>query len=196
MAAIAQGVRRHVAVGIVPMAALAAPCSKNFSESSPTIFCTRTKSIIDVCLGNAEAVSERLAMLVPEHGPDLVVLTWEDAWARAENAAKTEPVEINEAAWNYALNVLPPLAWRNSPAGESFKVSEPLFGTVVSIYLRLGERRFSFNDSVRLAHDDCCARVFASRAFAEPAEDKPVAPLPEPIESPYGRMWPEVDIER
>lgn len=165
----------------------------SFSETSPTIFCTRTKQIIDVCLGNADAVADRLAMLVPEYGPDLVVLTWEDAWERAEAGCKTEPVEINEEVWNYALNVLPPLAWQSTGSAESFKVSEALMGTIVSVYVRIGDRRFTFNDTARLRHDECCARVCGSLAFALVAEDKPVEPLPEPQETPYGREWPDAD---
>ena len=165
----------------------------NFSETSPTIFCNRTKQIIDVCLGNADAVAERLAMLTPEHGPDLVVLAWEEAWERAEAGCKTEPVEINEEAWNYALNVLPPLAWQSTGSAESFKVSEPIMGSILSIFVRLGDRRFTFNDSARLRHEECCARVRNSLAFAHIAEDKPAIPLPEPEEGPYGREWPDAE---
>jgi len=68
-----------------------------------------------------------------------------------------------------------------------------VFSSLVNIYVRLGDRRFSFIDSVRLRHEACCARVAASRAFAEPAEDKPAGPLPEPEETPNGYAWPETE---
>ncbi|WP_072387082.1 hypothetical protein [Hyphomicrobium sp. CS1BSMeth3] len=160
-------------------------------DMTPTIFCTRTKRVIDVCKGDADAVADRLQSLTRDYGPDLVVLAWDDAWQRMEAAAKTEPVEINEEAWDYALSVLPPLGWRNDGSRESFKVCEPVLGTLVSIYVRLGDRRFTFIDSARLRHDECCGRVAASRAFLDdPAEDKAAEPLPEPQETPAGYAWP------
>jgi len=164
--------------------------SMNFSNSSPTIFCTRTKQIVGVCKGSAEDAAERLVKLRSEYGPDLVVVSWEEAWECAEAAARTEPVEINEKAWVYALNVLPPLAWQSTADAESFKVSEPIQGTIVSIYVRLGDRRFTFDDSARLRHEECCARVRDSRAFADKADDCSAKPTPEPEEGPSGHGWP------
>lgn len=51
----------------------------NSDDLTPTIYCTRTNRVIDVCKGDADAVAERLVALSREYGPDLMVLSWNDA---------------------------------------------------------------------------------------------------------------------
>lgn len=131
--------------------------------TTPTAYCPRTHRVIDfVKPGESnEAALSRLA----EYGPDLVILPLDEAWARHEAAFKSEPVEIAEADWSYALNVLPPVRWTRDGFGESFKMSERLTGAVTAIYVQLNGRFFSFNDDIRTPHAECCRRVFYSPAY-------------------------------
>lgn len=135
------------------------------TDDTPTIYCTRTNRIIDTCLTGQDGPDAKLARYMPEYGPDLVVIPFADAWQRHENAAKSEPSEITQEQWDYALNVLPPVSWRNDGSAESFKISERLTGAITAIYVRLNERHFTFNDDIRTPHEECCRRVFHSQAY-------------------------------
>lgn len=136
-------------------------------DTTPTIYCTRTNRLIDTCLPGQEDAATKLVKLSAEYGPDLVVLTFDEAYQLHEDAAKSEPVEITEAKWHYALNVLPPVAWHRTSDGESFKISERITGAITSIYVHLTGRYFTFNDDIRTPHAECCRRVVQSMAFRE-----------------------------
>lgn len=84
-----------------------------------------------------------------------------------ENAAKTEPQEIERGEFLRMLNILPPVTWINRIDAESFKISEPMIGSVGSIFARItrptsdGEaedRYFSFVDYLLTPHDQIIAR--------------------------------------
>lgn len=143
------------------------------ADDTPTIFCTRTNSLIDTCLTSPEAAQQKLARYCAEYGPDLIVIPFDEAYRRHEDAAKTEPEEITEQAWHDALCVLPPVAWMNTSAGESFKMLERLTGRITGIYVRIHERHFQFYDDIRTPHDDCCHRVAQSKAYRARAEPGP-----------------------
>ena len=161
-------------------------------EDPPAIFCTRTHRVIDVC-GADDQEAHRQGHLA-EYGPDLVILPFSEAWQRHEDANKTEPEEISEAAWHEALNVLPPVCWRNDGNGESFKLGEPLTGAITAIYVRVGDRHFTFNDDVRTPHNECLRRVARSKAWRdrqEPHTD--VTSTASPANTP---SWSEEDRNR
>jgi hypothetical protein len=120
------------------------------------IYCTKTNQIIDLVKSDANAA---LAALQPKYGDDLVVLPFDDAWKRHEDAAKTPPIEIDEDAWMYALEVLPPAGWKHADGGEVFKCSERLTGAITAIYVRIDDRYFTFNDDIRLPAVECVKRV-------------------------------------
>jgi len=138
------------------------------TDTTPTVFCTRTQRLIDA-VHPGETAATALSRLAA-YGPDLTVLPLAEASARHEQAFKTEPTEITEAEWHAALNVLPPVAWRNTAAGESFKMSERTTGAVTAIYVRINARHFTFTDDIRLPHADCVARVLQSQAYRETPE--------------------------
>jgi hypothetical protein len=74
--------------------------------------------------------------------------------------------------------------------GESFKISERLSGVITAIYVSIGQRYFTFNDDIRLPHRECCQRVLASAAYAEPKLLEPAAdkaPWPRPPIGERGR---------
>ena len=128
-------------------------------------YCSATNRVIDLLRPGEppEAAIRRLA----GYSSALVILPFKEALARHEAAYRTEPVEIDEAAWHEALNMLPPLAWQNTACGESFKSSERITGAITAIYVRINDRHFRFDDSVTMPHADCCANVLASRAYRD-----------------------------
>lgn len=112
---------------------------------------------------DAEAIN-RLA----EYGPGLVVLDLTEAAKREDDAHRTEPSEITAERFQDMLGILPPVAWRITGNGESFKISEPLTGSIHSIFVKLNERHFTFDDRITLKHAEICAKVFHSEAYRAP----------------------------
>lgn len=139
----------------------------SLTDDTPTIYCTRTRMLIDTCLPGQDSPEAKLARHQERYGPDLIILPFAEAYQRHEDAAKTEPEEIAEDRWHYALNVLPPVSWRNTGNGESFKISERITGLITAIYVRINNRHFTFNDDIRTPHDECCRRVFQSPAYRQ-----------------------------
>ena len=90
---------------------------------------------------------------------------FDQIYKRAENSYKSDPVEITEAQYIEALEVLPPVGWTSAKGVESFKMSERLYGLITAIYTRIGKRYFTFNDKISLPADQIADRVFASVAF-------------------------------
>ena len=135
---------------------------------TPTIFCLTTNRLIDL-IRQGETAATALTRL-QSYGPDLAILPLAEAQARYERQFKTEPVEIDEGAWHEALNVLPPEDWRHDANGESFKCSEPTAGSITAIYVRVGQRHFTFNDDAATPHAECLRRVGQSRAWREHEE--------------------------
>jgi len=134
-------------------------------ESRPVVFCTATRRIIDV-VKTGESDAAAVARLA-DYGTALTVLPLGDAAHRYESQFKTEPFEIPEAKWHEMLGVLPPVGWRNTACGESFKLSERTAGNVTSIFVRINERYFTFSDDIQTPHDECCRRVAQSRAWRD-----------------------------
>ena len=122
------------------------------------VYCTASNRIIDL-VRKAETEAQAVARLYDDYGPNLTVLPFDEAEARFEAQFKTDPVQITESEWWYALEVLPPEDWHHTGAGESFKMSERLAGSITGIYVVLDEGYFMFNDSAQLPHADCVARV-------------------------------------
>lgn len=94
--------------------------------------------------------------------PDAQRMTLEDAILAKENALISAPVDITEAQFIDALEVLPPNQWRNLGVEESFKICEHLSGAITTIYARLGTRYFSFNDRFDTPHAQIIAKCKAT----------------------------------
>lgn len=129
--------------------------------SNPVVYCEATKRPIDYLPKGTTEVPQRLREV---YGDRLIIVSVEQAYQRQQDAAKTPVEEITERKWTYALEVLPPMAWRNTGTRESFKMSEFVVGDVTAIYVRLGgggapDRYFTFHDVYRLSHEQCCDRV-------------------------------------
>lgn len=173
----------------------------NITGTTPTVFDPATKSIIDFV--KPTETNEQALLRLERWGPGLIVLAYDDAIAIHENAAKTEPAEITPERWEDMLCVLPPASWRNTGAEESFKLSERKTGLITSIFVRLEDRYFTFDDDIRTPHATCCDRVRQSHAFMNPSDLAPsvdksdtLVPHPEPEEDAGGRGWPSDDNDR
>lgn len=125
------------------------------------IFCARTCNFIDT-VPPGQNPDARLRQLLQQYGPDLVLLTPEDALNRYEARFITAPEEITEERFLEMLNILPPVSWTSDHHGESFKIVERLAGRITTIYVRLGTRHFTFSDNIRTPHAECCRRAAAS----------------------------------
>lgn len=100
-----------------------------------------------------------------EYGDNLIVLSLDEGAKRQEESFKSPPQEISEEKWMEMLCVLPPVSWKHDSTGESFKLSERTSGTITAIFVRIGQRFFTFSDSIYTPHAECVARVFISDAF-------------------------------
>jgi hypothetical protein len=107
-------------------------------DNSPhAVYCVRKHQFIDMAEDRASAETA-LKRYMPDYGPNLVVLSQDDAMACHAAAFRSEVSEITAATWEDMLGVLPPMPWRNDGLGESFKLSEYLTGSITSIYVALG----------------------------------------------------------
>ncbi|MEN4559679.1 hypothetical protein ABEG45_23270 [Pantoea agglomerans] len=62
--------------------------------------------------------------------------------------------EITEERWMDQLTVLPPLDWKSSPAGETFKCCEMYSGKVTHIFAHIRGRYFECRDYAWKKHAD------------------------------------------
>lgn len=149
------------------------------TANRPTVvFCTATQSIVDyVHAGRGETEAQAIARLTPDYGTALTTMPADEAQLLYENKFKTPVSEITLEAFEYALNVLPPVAWTRARGAQSFKISERTAGRVTAIYVEMRGRTFTFQDDIRTPHNACCERVAAFIA------ENPVSTI-KPEESP------------
>lgn len=95
-------------------------------------------------------------------------VTCEEAWTAIDAAAlakyKSGILEVDEACFMDALNVLPPVGWTTKAGVESFRISERIWGNITDIYARLGNRHFKLADDIRLPASTVAERVAAFAA--------------------------------
>lgn len=132
--------------------------TENTKDAKTIIFCNRTLHAIDV-LTPGQNGPERLAILAATYGPDLVLLTSDEALDRYEARFISGVEEIPEARFHEMLNILPPMGWKTDSDGESFKMCEYTAGRVTAIYVRIGKRYASFCDHASTPHRECCRRA-------------------------------------
>lgn len=112
------------------------------------------------------------AMMEQEY-PGIVVLSYEDMQKCVNEAAKTEPHEINEEDFEEALGCLPPLDLTGSSDSRSFKMCEFYVEKITTIYVYLKQdevyRYFSFRDLYSLKHSEIVDKVRHSAAYLQPS---------------------------
>lgn len=87
--------------------------------------------------------------------PDVVVMSFDEAYKRYENSfAEQPPEEITEKEFWYFLEVLPPCSWTRQHDSESFYMSEFTCGDVTLHLVRIGTRYFKAQDHVMKNHAD------------------------------------------
>lgn len=123
-------------------------------------------SMIDVARVNdkGETVTyfhgETLAEL-RERYPTAELISIEEFDRLKEAALRTEPEPTTEEAFMEMLEVLPPLGYRHTTDGESFKMIERYSGRMTNIYARIGRTYWVFMDRDSLPHDEIVAKVRA-----------------------------------
>ena len=69
-----------------------------------------------------------------------------------EDSFCSPPKRIDEEAFMYAMEVLPPCAWVNTGYTESFHVSELIYGCVGDIYARIGRDYYHLSARLPMSH--------------------------------------------
>ena len=90
---------------------------------------------------------------IRERYPNAIVTGIEPILEAEANKFKSAPVRSDRESWNYMLNVLPPMHWKNERGAETFKMSEMTSGTITTIMCRIGEDYFTLSDDYYMSHD-------------------------------------------
>lgn len=116
--------------------------------------------VIDVIRENGSTlINGNTLEEIRERYPDAQQMSLEEAKEALESNLIGDPERISKEQFIEALEVLPPESWRNCGETESFKMSEYFYGNITSIYVRIGNEYFSFNDRGTLSHDDIIRKV-------------------------------------
>lgn len=106
--------------------------------------------------------------LTAENGP-LETITNAEASRRVDAAAVSAPAEITAERWDDALNCLPPQRWVRRNGAESFQFMERYCGNVTSVYVKLGDRFWTWHDIVGTEHEVLVQKATDALAAAEAA---------------------------
>lgn len=139
-----------------------------FEITNTVIYCQRTHSIINFITDGATVVPADYAS---QYGGDLVIISFEEAARRREEAFRQPVSETTRGHFWYSLECLPPVGWHTASGVESFKISERYSGNLTAIFARLGNRYFTLRDDIRLPAEEIAARV-AAFAAENPASPK------------------------
>lgn len=93
--------------------------------------------------------------------PGIKLMTEEEAQAAMTLQAIRPAVEIVEAEYIAALEVLPPGAWVRNPGSSSFHMRRYDLGNITAIYVNLGNRFYRLHDVATLKHSEIVLRVRA-----------------------------------
>lgn len=113
--------------------------------------------------GNSQIFGQTLEE-VRERYPDAQIMEANEAVNAIENGLiDDEAKEITEQQFTDALEVLPPMKWKRYSDSESFMMAEFFYGSITSIYARVGNRFYTFQDRCSLSHDDIVRKVVLSQ---------------------------------
>lgn len=102
---------------------------------------------------------------VRQRYPDAQTMSADEAVEAIENSLiDADAVEITGEQFVKALEVLPPKRWRRHTDSESFMMMEHFYGSVTSVYARVGNQYYTFHDRCSLSHDDIVRKVIMSQA--------------------------------
>jgi hypothetical protein len=134
-----------------------------------------TATIIDLVDDNGRSVvrNETLEEIRLRY-PGAEIGLFDAVFAHVENSFKSESQEITKEQYWYALEVLPPVAWRINSGEESFKMSEQAYGNITAIYARIGDRYFTLSDSISTPHKEIIRRCKSSMRESNEKKGNPI----------------------
>lgn len=128
-------------------------------------FSNARRTIIDVMIdgqtGHVGRYSGETLVQIQHRYPDAELADGLSAERSLEDQFTSEVAEIDADTFYERLEVLPPIGWTNCGDAESFKLGEPIYGTVHAVCCRMGARYFGFNDRRTLSHDAIVTKVQA-----------------------------------
>jgi hypothetical protein len=98
---------------------------------------------------------------------DMALMSMTDFIKLQDDKYRTPVREITQERYIDQLEVLPPMDWCRTNAGESFKSMEMYAGDVTSIFVQTEGRFFEFRDVSTLSHAAVLARVETEILFGE-----------------------------
>ena len=93
--------------------------------------------------------------------PGAIAGNFEEWIEKKQNSFIHPPQVVTEARFWEMLEVLPPVGWKTTEAGETFKLSERTSGLITAIFCRIGEKYFELSDKITLTHDEILAKCKA-----------------------------------
>jgi hypothetical protein len=72
---------------------------------------------------------------------------------------RSAPTEITRERFQEMLELLPPVAWTDRGATETFKMCERTYGPITAIFCRIGDRYYEMSDDIRMPHEKIVAVV-------------------------------------
>lgn len=136
----------------------------NLNDVTQCFYVPGAPNIIDAAMQNdagewVGVYGRQNLMQVRDEHPGAVMGNLDD-WVEQHEKGLIEPArEISRNDWWEALECLPPESWQHAGGGESFVMMEYYSGRITSIYVRLGERYFTFRDVANLPHLDRLAKA-------------------------------------
>lgn len=94
--------------------------------------------------------------------PKAEIVPFDFALERINEATKEvypmlNPIEITEEQYWDALECLPPMQWKKTEEGESFKMSELTFMDITACYVKKNGKYYSMNGRVKTKHEELLA---------------------------------------
>ena len=70
-----------------------------------------------------------------------------------------QPIEITEDQWNEMFECLPPMHYKRTEAGTSFKMSEMTRGDITCAYAIKGEKFYCMNARIKTTHEEIMGAI-------------------------------------
>lgn len=127
--------------------------------------------------------------------PQTQVLTTRELEQIIEKAAITQPQPITAAAYEDALECLPPAYMASGLNTESFQMSERYTGRVTGTYVRVGDEHYRFNDIMGKSHAELVKKVKDALPYQVRYEinvtPRTLAKMPQKILDQYAAKIPQ-----
>ena len=132
----------------------------DLSDRTECFYIPGHRQIIDAInpeTGKGHYSGQTLEEVRAEDGPEVQIGNLDEVSSAIEELFKEAPRRTTEEDWNQMLECLPPLNWENNGATETFMMCEMTSGTITTIFCRIGEVRYSLQNSRFLKHAEIVA---------------------------------------